>query len=269
MTSPQLTLPLTAATAVHLLLPLLSLIYSVAVHIFLSSFNERSLFRFHHWNPIITRAVFFCFCATFSSFTSSASRGHDDDDYDGSVQSNAAILSTQLVYIVTIIIATLSTKLILQTRQIEVNGPPPPVTANLQDKVIFITGANSGIGLETTRLLYHQYNATVILACRSRARAIEAIQSIDPSWTECRHTNNNSSSSSSGAIRLGNRMHFLPLDLTSIQSIHTAVKIFFEEMKMPLHVLINNAGVMLNERMETVDGLEMTMAANVSTYIIN
>lgn len=208
------------------------------------------------------RAVLFCFGATFSSFTSSASRGHDDDDYDGSVQSNAAILSTQLIYIIaTIIIATLSTRLILQTRQIEINGPPPPVSANLQDKVIFITGANSGIGLETTRLLYHQYNATVILACRSRARAIEAIQSIDPSWKECRYTNNNNSSSS-GAIRLGNRMHFLPLDLTSIQSIQTAAKIFLEEMKMPLHVLINNAGVMLNERMETVDGLEMTMAAN-------
>eukprot|EP00984_Skeletonema_dohrnii_P023166 scaffold12240_cov76-Skeletonema_dohrnii-CCMP3373.AAC.4 len=218
MKSPQQTLPLAAAAAVQLLLPLLSLIYSVAVHIFLSSFNERSLFRFHHWNPIITRAVFFCFCATFSSFSSSASRGHDDDDYDGRVQSNAAILSTQLAYIATIIIAMLSMRLILQTRQIEINGPPPPVSAK-RDKVIFISGANSGIGLETTRLLYHQYNATVILACRSRARAIEAIQSIDPSWKECRHTNNNNSS---GAIPL--------------------VKIFLEEMKMPLHVLINNAG---------------------------
>jgi len=263
MTSPQQTLPLAAAAAaaVQLLLPLLSLIYSVAVHIFLSSFNERSLLRFQHWNPIITRVVLFCFCATFASFASSASRGHDDDDYDGGNQSNATILSTQLVYIATIIIATLSTRLILQTRQIEINGPPPPVTANLQDKVIFITGANSGIGLETTRLFYHQYNATVILACRSRARAIEAIQSIDPSWKECRHANHNSSSGG-GDIRLSNRMYFLPLDLTSIQSIHTAVKIFLEEMKMPLHVLINNAGVMLNERMETVDGLEMTMAVN-------
>ena len=50
------------------------------------------------------RAVLFCFGATFSSFTSSASRGHDDDDYDGSLQSNAAILSTQLIYIIATII---------------------------------------------------------------------------------------------------------------------------------------------------------------------
>ena len=61
------------------------------------------------------------------------------------------------------------------------------------------------------------------------------------------------------------RMHFLPLDLTSISSIHTAVNILVKEMKISkLHVLINNAGVMMNERRVTVDGLEMTMAANVS-----
>lgn len=48
-----------------------------------------------------------------------------------------------------------------------------------------------------------------------------------------------------------------------MQSIRNAVKVLLE-MKKPLHVLINNAGVMLNERMETEDGLEMSMAANVS-----
>jgi short-subunit dehydrogenase len=62
-------------------------------------------------------------------------------------------------------------------------------------------------------------------------------------------------------------MHFIPMDLTSMQSIRNAVKVLLE-MKIPLHVLINNAGVMMNERMETVDGLEMTMAANVSNIIM-
>lgn len=172
------------------------------------------------------------------------------------------VISTPFAAInIIIIIAVMSIRLIVQTRQIEINGPPPLSAHDKkrslppQDKVIFITGANSGIGLETTRLLYHQYNATVILACRSRARAIEAIQSIHPSWIDCSY--------SSSGDSFGNRMHFIPMDLTSMQSIHNAAKTFLE-MKKPLHVLINNAGVMLNERMETVDGLEMTMAANVS-----
>lgn len=268
MTSPQQNMPATAEAAVQLLLPLLSLIYSLAVHIFLSSFNERSLLKFQHWHPILIRAVFFCVCVTFLRFISGRAEGNTSND-NGGDQNEAGVLFIPLAFVTTI----LSTKFIVQTRQIEINGPQPPPVSTLnessplnQDKVILITGANSGIGLENTRLLYHQYKFTVILACRSKARAMEAMKSIDPSWSECpRHNNNNNNNKSgSGAIRFGSRMHFLPLDLTSIQSIHTAVKIFLEEMKMPLHVLINNAGVMLNERMETVDGLEMTMAANVS-----
>lgn len=260
-------MPAAAAAVVQLLPPLLSLIYSVAVHIFLSSFNERSLLKLRHWHPILTRVVFFCVCVTFWRIFSSRGPDGNTINDNGGDQNEAGILFMPFAFVT----ATLSTKFILQTRQIEINGPPPPMsTLNKpstlkQDKVILITGANSGIGLETTRLLYHQYNATVILACRSRARAMEAMQSIDPSWNECRHNN---SKNGSGAILFGSRMHFLPLDLTSIQSIRTAVKIFLEEMKMPLHVLINNAGVMLNERMETVDGLEMTMAANVSIAMV-
>lgn len=271
MTSPPQTMR-AAAAAVQLLLPLLSFVYSIAVHIFLSSFNERSLLKFHHWHPILIRAVFFCVCVICWRFTSSRGPDGNTSNDNGGDQNEAGILFIPLAFVT----AMLSTKFILQTRQIEINGPPPPQpmstrnksTPLKQDRVILITGANSGIGLETTRILYHQYNATVILACRSKARAMEAMQSIDPSWNEFRQNSNNNNSSGSGAIRFGSRMHFLPLDLTSIQSIRTAVKIFLEEMKMPLHVLINNAGVMLNERMETVDGLEMTMAANVSIACI-
>lgn len=58
-------------------------------------------------------------------------------------------------------------------------------------------------------------------------------------------------------------MHFIQLDLTSNASIQGSVQTF-HNMNMPLHILINNAGVMRNKREETVDGLETTMAANVS-----
>lgn len=273
MTSQQQQHLITATQLV--LLPLLALLYSLAVHIFLSSFNERSVFKFYHWHPILTRVVLCCLCGTFWWFTSPISiisSGHTTDDEED----NASILCSILQPFITFIAAMLSIKLIIQTRQIEINGPPPskPTSTSTlhNNKVILITGANSGIGLETARLLYHQYNATVILACRSKSRAVEAMLNIDPSWNDCRSNNNYISSNNNnnnktkvGAINPKNRMHFLPLDLTSIPSIHTAVNILWKEMNIPkLDVLINNAGVMWNERRETVDGLEMTMAANVS-----
>lgn len=263
---PSLLTVATTQLLLPLLLPVLSLLYSLAVHIFLSSFNERSLFKFHHWRPILTRAAFCCLCGTFWWFitTSSAdvSSGHYTTDDD---QDNATIIES---FVALVMAAVLSIKLIIQTRQFEINGPPPPPKPtslnnnlssnknndnNNNNKVILITGANSGIGLETTRLLYHQYHATVILACRSKVRAMEAMEWIDPSC--------------SAISPPRKRMHFLPLDLTSISSIYTAVNILVKEMKISkLHVLINNAGVMMNERRVTVDGLEMTMAANVSVY---
>lgn len=250
------TLPILLLAAGHLL-PILSLIYSLAVHIFLSCFHERSLLKIYHWGPIISRALFYCITTVIFNKSYSAT-------FEASPPSSNQINNATIILSTTsAIIISISIKLIIQTRQIEINGPPPPhynevskLHKTLQGKVIFITGANSGIGLETTRLLYHQYNATVILACRSRTRAIEAMRNIDPTWIK------RSYNSSSGGI-FGYRMHFIPMDLTSIKSIHDGVNIFLE-MELPLHVLINNAGVMLNDRLETVDGLEMTMAANVS-----
>jgi len=85
------------------------------------------------------------------------------------------------------------------------------------------------------------------------------MRSIDPAWQSTSYN------SSSGSIT-GKRMYFIPIDLSSMQSIRDGVKIFLE-MELPLHVLVNNAGVMMNDRLESVDGLEMTMAANVSTNI--
>ena len=61
----------------------------------------------------------------------------------------------------------------------------------------------------------------------------------------------------------GGRLYFVPLDLTSRASIHEA-GLAFQKLNLPLHILINNAGVMRNRREVTEDGLEMTMAANVS-----
>ena len=93
------------------------------------------------------------------------------------------------------------------------------------------------------------------MGCRSESRALDAMRDIEPSY----HPFTNSSKD-----QHQQRLHFVRLDLTSNESVHEAAQTF-TKMDMPLHILINNAGVMRNNRDVTSDGLEMTMAANVST----
>jgi len=91
----------------------------------------------------------------------------------------------------------------------------------------------------------------VIFGCRSETRASEAMRIIDP---------DRGGGSWSG---YGNgRLRFLRLDLTSFASVREASRTFLSS-GAPLHVLINNAGVMRRRRGVTPeDGIEITMAAN-------
>ncbi|EED87880.1 predicted protein [Thalassiosira pseudonana CCMP1335] len=285
------------ATTILLVLlpPVLSLLYSIAVHAFLSIFHERSFWRIKFWLPVVVSMVLLALkgggddgLTLFTSeiFTSlvngmigkecsSANNGNDNEG-NGECRlledsaSYLQILSEMFVSIASLVI---STRLILATRRREVDGPIPPLpdeintvmqggncstynkVVSVQEKVVLITGSNCGIGLETARQLYER-GAIVILACRSRERATEAMADIDPSFTQSATTDVTNPYQRQ-------RMHFLPLDLTSNKSIRNAAQTFLA-MDMPLHVLINNAGVMRQKREETVDGLEMTMAANVS-----
>lgn len=118
---------------------------------------------------------------------------------------------------------------------------------DLRGKTAIVTGANTGIGRETSRFLA-EMGAKVIMACRSQARAEEAIclilkeagTKIDPSQLE-----------------------FWPLDVSSLQSVGDFAATFQEKAGQDgLDILINNAGVMLNEKMVTSEGLEGTMATN-------
>ena len=54
---------------------------------------------------------------------------------------------------------------------------------DMTGKVVLVTGANSGLGLESTRLLAER-GAAVVMACRDMKKAEEALQTIR------RHTQN-------------------------------------------------------------------------------
>ncbi len=115
------------------------------------------------------------------------------------------------------------------------------VNTSMQGKTCMVTGANSGIG-KATALGLAQMGANVVMVARDRARG-EVAQ--------------NEVKAKSG----NNSVDLLVADLSSQQSIRKLVENFKQHYKQ-LHVLINNAGVFMLTRRETVDGLEITFAVN-------
>jgi NAD(P)-dependent dehydrogenase (short-subunit alcohol dehydrogenase family) len=109
---------------------------------------------------------------------------------------------------------------------------------------VIVTGANCGLGLETARVLVN-VGAHVVLACRSTANAEAAVASIRAQTPPgCTGTATP-----------------LVLDLGSFASIRAFVAAFLA-LGRPLHILVNNAGVMACPLSRTADGLEMQMGVN-------
>ncbi len=110
-----------------------------------------------------------------------------------------------------------------------------------------ITGANSGIGLETAIALA-QMGATIIMACRNLDKANVAKETI--------------------IAKSGNKeVHILLADFADQESIRTMAKQFYENFD-GLEVLVNNAGLIAQDRMETADGYEYTFAVNHLGYFM-
>ncbi|MGB3621372.1 SDR family NAD(P)-dependent oxidoreductase [Ketobacter sp. MCCC 1A13808] len=108
-------------------------------------------------------------------------------------------------------------------------------------KRILITGANSGIGFESARVMAG-LGAQVILACRNEAKAVSAMAKIRNQFPKA-------------------QLHFLPLDLGSLDSVHVMANMFSEQYDS-LDVLLNNAGVMWLPQGMTEDGFESQIGIN-------
>ena len=113
---------------------------------------------------------------------------------------------------------------------------------DLTDKLAVVTGANSGLGLETSRELARR-GATVVLACRSRDKAEAAIAELV------------------AAGIAEQRLEFAALDLASLDSIASFAAQLLES-RPRLDLLINNAGVMALPHRKTADGFEMQFGTN-------
>jgi NAD(P)-dependent dehydrogenase (short-subunit alcohol dehydrogenase family) len=108
-------------------------------------------------------------------------------------------------------------------------------------RTFVITGANSGIGLEATRVLARR-GATVVMACRNLEKADRVCSSIL-------------------AEVPGANLPLVALDLSDLDSVRGATdKILADHAQ--IDVLINNAGIMAIPRQETAQGFEMQLGTN-------
>ncbi|KAG0262746.1 hypothetical protein BG011_009786 [Mortierella polycephala] len=118
---------------------------------------------------------------------------------------------------------------------------------DLSSKVAIVTGANNGLGYETT-LALASHGAHVFLACRNKAKALDAIERLERELAET-------------APHLYPKLDFLYLDLSDLRSVARSANEFLAK-GLSLHILINNAGLGLSPPGLSKDGIEQVFAVN-------
>jgi NAD(P)-dependent dehydrogenase (short-subunit alcohol dehydrogenase family) len=115
-----------------------------------------------------------------------------------------------------------------------------------EGKVALVTGASSGIGWETAQALASKGFHVIVMA-RTYPKAENAIARLKDHFAKAK-------------LREP-RLSALACDLGSLGEIEAAVQTF-EDMRLPLHLLINNAATRTSSALQTVDGFEMQMGVN-------
>jgi len=118
---------------------------------------------------------------------------------------------------------------------------PHDLEVDLGSRRCLVTGANSGIGFETAQALA-DLGAEVVLLCRSAERGEQAVARIREA---------------TGSRRVSLEV----LDVSDLGAIRRVAPRLAER---PIDVLVHNAGVLPDERTETAEGLELTVATHVA-----
>ncbi|CAI0547446.1 unnamed protein product [Linum tenue] len=119
--------------------------------------------------------------------------------------------------------------------------PPPPSSSSPTPLTAIITGATSGIGEETATVLAKR-GVRVVIAARDVNKASRLKQSILHQSPDA-------------------QIVVLELDLSSFASIASFSRQFLS-LGLPLHILINNAGIYSRGLEFSEDKIEMTFATN-------
>ncbi|OEU06227.1 NAD(P)-binding protein [Fragilariopsis cylindrus CCMP1102] len=276
------------------LFPLVSLFYTCIVYLSYSFYREIKWTNSKLLKDILVRLIFVITSWLLSigiptilcniTCNSTGDTGDTDDGEEGNTNNYGCLIGTTVV--TTIIFLGISIYLIIQTRREVVVGcasigtnikVPIFYGSNaLQGKLIVITGANNGIGKETTRQLAAQ-GGTIIMLCRNPIRAKIAMDSIREIQQHL-HLENPCKYSTSYIKK--EQLIYIPIDLTNYDSIHKAVIAIKQYIDIQtntanlsiggrtsgeqcyIHSLICNAGLMMGNQSKTRDGIETMMQAN-------
>ncbi|CAA0102854.1 Rhamnolipids biosynthesis 3-oxoacyl-[acyl-carrier-protein] reductase [Zhongshania aliphaticivorans] len=118
---------------------------------------------------------------------------------------------------------------------------------SMLNKVCLITGATSGIGRATALALAEQ-GAELFVVCRNASKGESLLKEISQQYPQCFVT-----------LLLG--------DLGCLADIRKVAQQFIDTGK-PLHLLLNNAGVVNPRRKQSRDGIEETFAVNHLAYFL-
>jgi dehydrogenase/reductase SDR family protein 12 len=118
---------------------------------------------------------------------------------------------------------------------------PADLQADLSSKHALVTGANQGLGYATSLELAKR-GASVTLVCRNKERGEAAVTSIK-------------------AATGNERISLIVADLGLLRDVKRVADTCMK-CGAPLHLLVNNAGALIDPRTETAEGLESNFAVN-------
>lgn len=136
-----------------------------------------------------------------------------------------------------------------------------PIVELSKDRIVMVTGANSGIGYEIAKWCA-MMGATVILACRSEERTREAMDKMQKEFKLEKEKGTTGLSDSSELA-----LEFMKLDLALFQSV-TEFCDEFKKSGRQLHALVCNAGLGFCPLKRSEDGLEMMLQVNYLSHFI-
>ena len=110
----------------------------------------------------------------------------------------------------------------------------------MEKKIALVTGANSGMGMASARMLARK-GYFVLMLVRSEKRGNEAFKMLNEEQPGC--------------------FHLILCDLSDLQSVRRAAS-FIGETYEKIDVMLNNAGVITTQRELTKEGLEMQFGVN-------
>ncbi|CAG2247466.1 WWOX [Mytilus edulis] len=136
-----------------------------------------------------------------------------------------------------------------------------PMVSQPRDKIVVVTGANTGVGYETAKFIA-MMGAHVVLACRSEEKARDAMRRMNEEFqTEKQLRADNVITDDELDIE------FMKLDLASLKSTKAFIDNFKAKHKK-LNLLICNAGIYSSHQVTTEDNFDLTYQVNYLSHFL-